>query len=236
MKIIGKLLVNIFVLLMLVGCNAQVIREQDKDSSGRYDGHWTGKVHGTEYYQHSAAYNFYCNPVNLDMSLDIINGIVKAKLYIEDNVIHKKTFINAEGVFRIIEISNNEMSGEDIDMSPTYIQYTIEGRLNEKNINGEFIVGVIKAGGSGCKTDIRFLKENKELSDEMLNKTHVRSKPERKKMRESLNDDPNFILKNPSGTMNVETTIRYLKTLYDKGLLSSEEYNEMKLILLQQAF
>lgn len=148
--------------LPLQGCLssfvAKPISETNKDTTGAFDGQWTGVVKSTAGQQQGTGnWRLTCNDRAGDKFGPIVvnGGQATMPLLNKQNT----TFVNSKGQFRFevpTETSVSESDRSDTSLNNGAVTLILNGSLTEQT--GHFIIGIAEFANSGCTSKVVYEK------------------------------------------------------------------------------
>lgn len=147
-------------LMTLAGCANKVARQvtdNNRDTSGRYDGQWLVHTLPAATIQNIEQWRFRCDNMEGQFTVRVEDG----KLYAIsdfDNRPHT-TNINSKGEFRLLMPSASKVKEGARASASVYggdVTYIVQGSLAGEKPSGYLTTGVAQFGNNGCTTGVRF--------------------------------------------------------------------------------
>jgi len=143
--------------IVLSGCGTiKAVSHDDRDTSGKFDGHWLGTFKRTPGVQYPVGgwelncYNYEGGVVGLYIEKGIINVVNNDRTY--------SAFINEDGQFRI-ELPTEEVMTEsiasDFALDQGQVTLILSGKLGKAQPTARFVVGVKEFDNDGCTTHLK---------------------------------------------------------------------------------
>ncbi len=155
----GKLSAAIALFTLLGGCAGTVVspvKEQDKSTSGEFDGVWkveVAKGAGTQYVD---KWTLTCGDMSRVFELVVRDGVIN----IASGQNKQTAYVSKTGKFKVIlpiAGETKESVSSSTSVANGRMQLILRGQLAEQNAVGFFTVGVAEFGYGGCTAKTRFL-------------------------------------------------------------------------------
>jgi len=146
-------------ILVLSGCANTVSREvadNNRDTSGRYDGTWMVVILPAASIQTIEQWRFQCDGMEGQFPVDVRDGKLFAA---KDGDGFHQTNVSRKGKFRL-NMPTADMFQESARSSASIyasdVTYIVQGSLAGKQPSGYLTAGVAQFGNNGCTTKLQF--------------------------------------------------------------------------------
>ncbi|OED38157.1 hypothetical protein AB833_20990 [Chromatiales bacterium (ex Bugula neritina AB1)] len=137
------------------GCSTKITKEL-RDTTGKFDGSWTGEFYAASSPQTVQNWIFKCRDFSQKAPVTVADGIVTV------NFQGKKfrAYINDQGVFRISVDAGrvSASSASDVTLTNPNVRVIISGNLSNTPATGQLLIGFAEVGFNGCTSKIEYTR------------------------------------------------------------------------------
>jgi len=154
---LGKVFGVAFVILSVTGCAGMVAKEvsdEQRDTTGKFDGMWAGKIDDGGGIQYVGSQGMRCHPLKRTIRMRIVGGTLV--VYSGMLTPNKTVNVDADGKFRLEVPTNHKYSGGSFNVQKPEITYVLQGELSGDWGDGLFVAGMQQLNNQGCSHRVAF--------------------------------------------------------------------------------
>ncbi len=143
------------IVLLSTGCST-VVTKESRDTTGQFDGSWSGEVFRASSPQTAQGWTYTCSDLSQKAPMTVSDGVVSITL--EDQKF--STYINSDGRFKIKMDAGRTRasSSSEIPLSNPNVRLFITGNLAKSPASGALVIGLAEIGYHGCKSKMTYTK------------------------------------------------------------------------------
>lgn len=148
--------------LLLGACAGVVSRpvvEDDRDTSGQYDGVWTASVESVGGVQQIERWSFNCAAQDFTFDIAIESGLVRFVNEADNANVTTETYVDTDGRFRLelpLDKKTRAAGESDQQISDGSITIILEGELASDEPGGFYTAGVADFLNRGCRYPVDY--------------------------------------------------------------------------------
>lgn len=145
--------------VLLQACATAVVSDENRDTTGLFDGTWKATVLKPAGLQYIGNWNVNCESSEYDIGMIVDQGQVFLGQPGDQNAISTNISTQGKFLFEIpLEDNASTSSSSDVTLANASRILFLRGNLGSKKPTGSHVVGVADLGWQGCYTKVVFEK------------------------------------------------------------------------------